>query len=115
LKEQKLQREKRRDERAKIAIFLSQGLALQQRCLSMQVDNSVFQDGNEWSKNTYHYLLTIDPSFSARFDASQGNNYSHGATVNGTYVPMPAGNDDEWNFLNKRMDTLKKLLEELKD
>jgi hypothetical protein len=101
------EKQKRKAIRDQIAVLINEGNGIKQACSAPATKEAEAENtANLWAKKTFSYLASIEPSYSARFDASEGPSY--GGVGSGT-----KGN--VWNYVNKRIQTLAQLLQELKD
>jgi len=80
---------------------------LKQACLVTEEKPQLVGLAEKWARKTLDYLSSTDASYAARFNGSSGDTYSRNN--------VPQINQNVWNFLNLRSQTLMKILEELHD
>lgn len=99
----------RKDElTAVITRLMSDGNNLMQECLIKSRNDADLADrANRWEADAAEALAAFDPSLAARFKTSVGTPYLH--------PPVKGANEAVWNFLNRRVQALGTIMQDLKD
>jgi hypothetical protein len=101
------EKENRRAIRDQIAALINEGNGIKAACGAATTPEAEAENAaNLWAQNALNYLDSIEASYSARFNASSGPSYA--GVGQGT-----KGN--VWNYVNRRVQTLTQLLQELRD
>jgi len=100
-------RQQRRDARAQLGRFLNEATVLAQACRTQAERPEQQTNIDGWAQRVFEYLYSIDPSYGARFNASNGPTQS--------FSPGTQRNVSLWNFVNNRIQMINLILQELRD
>jgi hypothetical protein len=98
---------RRKSERRQIAGYLEAGNQIKMQVDTLDERTEMEKTALEWNETTYRGLEAMDPSYAARFKSVSGASYSR--SREGKALPMI--NQNIWNFVNVRTETLNRILE----
>ncbi len=103
------ERRKRKEVEDKITALLDEGNRIIQQCNVAEPKPELLELADSWATKTYTYLVTVRPSYAARFNAANGLSFSY--SIGGK--PVAEQNGHVIDFIKPRNAVLGKILEEL--